>query len=280
MPCVVRKVPISRNSSSKTFEPYTAADLAEAARYEPDDGVYAAFATWNGLRVPKLSSHFDRLEDSARRAGFSLSLDRDLLRSQLRAIIEESGLGEVRIRLTAAPGDDSITVSIETYDGPPVDARRTGIVCRTVAHSARSLPEAKRTRWLTARPNGSGDGIYEYLLLDSAGYILEGSRSNFFAVKEAPTRPRVCTAARDVLAGIARSIVLEVVPPVAELLMEPARVDEIASLSEAFITASSRGIVPVVRIDDISVGTGKPGVVTKELTRRYDLRAADAEEPL
>jgi branched-subunit amino acid aminotransferase/4-amino-4-deoxychorismate lyase len=49
-------------------------------------------------------------------------------------------------------------------------------------------------------------------------------------------------------------------------------------LTEAFLTSSSRGIVPIVRIDDITVGEGVPGAITQRLRKAYDeyvLRSAE-----
>jgi branched-chain amino acid aminotransferase len=50
----------------------------------------------------------------------------------------------------------------------------------------------------------------------------------------------------------------------------PLKLDQLPAVKEAFITSSSRGVVPVVQIDDIRVGQGKTGRITKELMRAYD----------
>ena len=49
---------------------------------------------------------------------------------------------------------------------------------------------------------------------------------------------------------------------------------------EAFLTSASRGIVPIVRIDGVPVGTGRPGPVTGALTEAFDRRSAELEEAL
>jgi len=47
------------------------------------------------------------------------------------------------------------------------------------------------------------------------------------------------------------------------------KLDQLSAVSEAFITSSSRGIVPVVKIDDVTVGDGEVGKATKMLMSAY-----------
>jgi len=51
---------------------------------------------------------------------------------------------------------------------------------------------------------------------------------------------------------------------------KPLKLDQLSAVSEAFITSSSRGIVPVVQIDDVLVGEGSVGKTTKMLMSAYD----------
>jgi branched-subunit amino acid aminotransferase/4-amino-4-deoxychorismate lyase len=57
-------------------------------------------------------------------------------------------------------------------------------------------------------------------------------------------------------------------------------VRDLARLSEAFITSSSRGIVPVVEIDGITIGAGVPGAYTRKLGEVYQAWVAQHLEPL
>src|SRR4051794_24588176 len=93
---------------------YQANSLADAARYEPRDGVYTITNTYQTFKVLKLDAHLDRLENSARLAGIPLHLDRPRLRAALREMIAEAHYGDVRFRITA-PKDqpDCLILSIE-----------------------------------------------------------------------------------------------------------------------------------------------------------------------
>jgi branched-subunit amino acid aminotransferase/4-amino-4-deoxychorismate lyase len=51
---------------------------------------------------------------------------------------------------------------------------------------------------------------------------------------------------------------------------ETLKKDQLESVNEAFITSSSRGVVPVIQIDQVTIGQGSPGPVSKELAAAYD----------
>lgn len=249
--------------------PYNAASLAEAAEHEPDDGVYTVANTFNTYQTLKLDAHFDRLEDSARRANIPFKLDRDAVCKSLRMMIEAANFGDVRFRVTvprATP--DKLILSIEPFTPPAPSLIEQGVRCITAADSARSAAETKTTHWMHERGKLSDampSGIYDTFLLDKDGYVLEGLAANFYAILNGELR----TAGSGVLKGISQQIVLEVTPPILPVKMEAVHVRDVPRLSEAFLTSSSRGIIPVVEIDGITIGDGKPGVYTKQLLAAY-----------
>lgn len=248
---------------------FVADSLADAARFEPHDGVYTITNTYNTTQVLKFDAHLDRLEDSARRAGIPLRLDRSRLRAALRSMIVEAGYGDARFRVTA-PKDppQQLILSIEPFE--PLDAEivARGVRCITVKDAARHDPAAKTTDWMHDRgaiENALPPSIYTGLLLGESEAILEGLSSNFYAVLHGELR----TAGSGVLPGIAQQIVFEVAPRVLPLRKDAVSVAEIPHLSEAFITSSSRGIVPVIEIDGITIGGGVPGAQTMALRYEY-----------
>jgi branched-chain amino acid aminotransferase len=249
--------------------PYKAASLAEAAQHEPDDGVYTVANTFNIYETLKLDAHFDRLEDSARRAHIPLQLDRNAVRYSLRMMIEAANYGDVRFRVTvprATP--DKLILSIEPFTPVSPELVEKGVRCITAANSARESAEAKTTHWMHARSKLSDAmpvGIYDTFLLDTNGYLLEGLAANFYGILNGELR----TAGAGVLKGISQQIVLEIAPPILPVKLEAVHVSEILQLSEAFLTSSSRGIIPVVEIDGITIGDGTPGVFTKQLLAAY-----------
>jgi branched-chain amino acid aminotransferase len=252
--------------------PYSADTLNDAAQYEPADGVYTVASTFNGTQTLKLDAHLDRLEDSARRVNIPLELNRAKLRSALRQMIEESGFGSVRFRITLTrEHPDQLTLSIEPFTTNIAQLVANGIRCATVPGSARNNPAAKYTGWMHERKaaidsTAAAQKVDERLLVSENGDILEGFGSNFYTILDGELR----TAHEGVLAGIARQIIYEIAPEILPLRKDPINVRDIPNLSEAFISSSSRGIIPVIEIDGHTLSGGKPGPQTLGLRKLYD----------
>lgn len=257
-----------------------ARSLAEAARDEPHDGVYTITNTFNTFEVLKLDAHFDRLEDSARRANIALTLDRARVRSALRDMIAAAGWGDSRFRVTVPRArPDRVMLSIEPFQPLEPLLIAAGVRVVTIAGSERENPAAKTTDWMHDRTTIEAtlsDGVYTGLLLGENGAILEGLSSNFYALIDGELR----TAGAGMLPGIAQQIVFEIAPEVIPVRRDAPRIADIPRTSEAFITSSSRGIVPVVEIDGVRLGEGAPGVVTLALRERYAAWLAAHLEPL
>jgi branched-chain amino acid aminotransferase len=246
---------------------YQAESLADAVRYEPHDGVYTVTNTFNRFQVLKWTAHLDRLEDSARRAGIPLYLNRVKLGAALHDMISMTDWPEVRFRVTVPQETpDTLILTIEPFQPPPEEVYTRGVRCITLPDSARANAAAKTTGWMHDREQHAlPPGIYTGLLLDAEGYILEGVSSNFYAVLAGTLR----TAGSGVLPGIAQQMVLEVAPGILPVERTAIHVAEVEQISEAFITSSSRGIVPVVEIDGIGIGAGEPGAYTLLLRAAY-----------
>lgn len=248
---------------------YTAADLADAARHEPADGVYTVTNTYYATQVLKMDDHLDRLEDSARRAGIDLTLDRAMLRAALRACILDYGVGDVRWRVTVGKADPTVfIITLESFKPTAPEVYAAGVRVITAPDSARHNAAAKTTAWMTERGalvKAMPAGIYDTILLDADGNMLEGLAANFYAVKDGA----LWTADDGVLPGISRRIVLEVAPPILPVRLEPVNVRDLSALAEAFITSASRGIVPIVAIDGHTLGDGTPGAYTRQLRAAY-----------
>ena len=253
--------------------PCDADTLQQAAQSEPD-GVYTVSNTQQGHRVLLLDAHLDRLEESAAREGFALQLPRARLRQALRSMIAEAGFGEVRFRLSVPRAlPQELLITLEPWQPPPERLRRKGVRCVIAPELARHNPAAKGSAWLQQRRRFSlPPGCYEGLLTDPAGHILEGFSSNFYAVQEGELR----TAAAGVLAGITRSIVLQLAPDILPLRLSPIQLDDLPQLEEAFLSSSSRGLLPIVQIDGQVIGDGRPGQFTRAISQAFQ-RYVDAQ---
>lgn len=249
--------------------PYQAESLNEAAQHEPEEGVYTVANTFESTKTLKLGSHWDRLEQSARLAGITLHLDRPHIQTALRQMIVSSSYGDVRFRVTVPRVQpDHLLLTIEPFKPLAPEIFKNGVKGITAPNSARENPAAKTTGWMHARQSytqAMPEGIYETFLCDETGHVLEGLNSNFYAVLAGELR----TAKEGVLLGISRQIVMEVAPPILAVNETSIHTVEIKQVSEAFLTSSSRGIVPVVEIDGITLGAGVPGPMTIKLRESY-----------
>ena len=82
---------------------------------------------------------------------------------------------------------------------------------------------------------------------------------------------KLYTAQRDILLGVTRRTVIRVARGMGlEVKYQPLKRDQLKVPREAFITSSSRGVVPVIQIDDVTVGQGRPGQITKQLSAAYE----------
>jgi branched-chain amino acid aminotransferase len=119
-------------------------------------------------------------------------------------------------------------------------------------------------------------GYEEAILLDTDGYVAEGSGENIFLVKDGVLQTPPLSSA--VLAGITRDSVLRIARdqgvPVKE---EKFTRDTMYLADELFMTGTAAEVTPVREVDDRRIGTGKPGPITKRIQETY-FRAVRGEE--
>lgn len=264
MPSYIKRL---RSSGLEKVD-YSATSLEDAARFEPRDGVYTTTNTFEVTKVLKLDAHLDRLEESARLAHISLVLDRPHLRAGLRQLILESGFGDVRFRITVpADAPHEFILTVEPFTPLAAEIIAQGVKCAVLNQTERHNPAAKTTEWLKDRKQIEStlpQGTFG-LLLDEDGHILEGTSSNFYVILNGELR----TASAGVLAGIAQQIVFEVAPSILPVRREAIHMSELESVTEAFLTSASRGIVPIVQVDALVIGAGIPGEKTLALRAAY-----------
>ncbi len=92
-------------------------------------------------------------------------------------------------------------------------------------------------------------------------------------------REVLCTAQRDILLGVTRRTVIHLARGIGlEIVYEPLKRDQTQVAQEAFITSSSRGIVPVIQIDGEMVGEGSVGAITRQLSVAYEAYVLEKAE--
>lgn len=246
--------------------PYVATSFADAASHDPL-GVYTIGRTYQRDQVLLFDDHLERLEQSAALEGITITVDRPALRNALRSLIEQGGYPDSRYKITV-PTDPPQRLILAVEPFKPVAAEIIANGARVVTvHRARPNPAAKTSAWAQDRQSTVQSfpaGIYEGILVNDAGDLLEGTSCNFYAVIGGTLR----TAMQGVLEGISRRTLLKVAAGIIPLDPRPANVSD--TLDEAFLTSAGRGLVPIVEIDGKAVGTGKPGPYTLRLREAYE----------
>lgn len=256
-----------------------APSFAEAATLCPT-GAYTTLRTFGGHRVLDLARHLRRLDESVALLGQRGALAPRRVRGAIAAALRATAHAESRLRLTWAP--PRLVVSIEPFAPLPESVYTQGVRCVTLPAVRRDNPRAKDTRFLATAGGAYRSlppGTEEGLLLGADGAVLEGLSSNFFAVIDGALRTEEARA----LAGVTRAEVLELAEGLLPRRGGAPKLAELGLASECFITSVSRGILPVVAIDERPVADGRPGPVSRELRRRYlaaaEARAASVFEP-
>jgi branched-chain amino acid aminotransferase len=248
-----------------------ASSLDEVTRQLPD-GYYSTFRTFDGCRrVLGLTAHLRRLYEPVSAPEVAESF----LRQQLRALLQPYRPQEARVRVVMTK-QGQVYAAIEPLKLLPRETYEKGVQVVTT-ELQREHPRLKSTSFIgrsdSERVHIAAEGIFEALLVKD-GKILEGMTSNFFYAVVRNARsvpPYLGTAGDDVLLGITRETVIEVAEQMGlEVKYQPLKRDQLSEANEAFITSSSRGIVPVIQIDGITIGQGVPGPITMQLITGYE----------
>ena len=235
-------------------------------------GVFEVIATYNS-RPLLLTPHVERLKASAESAKIKFNLDLDNLKNIIREGIKQAG-GEVRVKVYLTGGDsfDELTgefinprlfILFERLEVPSPEQYEKGVTLEPVAYG-RKDPTVKsvdyRSSYMISQPDA-----YEVLYCPD-GEITETGHSTFFLV----VNNKLVTAPLSrVLKGTTRQAILEIAKRENIIIEERCPLwSELAEASEAFITGSSKKVVPVVKVGNITIGDGKPGALTRRI---YDL---------
>jgi branched-chain amino acid aminotransferase len=247
-----------------------AASSDELTRHLPT-GFYTTFRTLaGGTKVLGLRAHLDRLYGPAAAQGIQPAVPREELKRTLARLVKHNTPGESRVRLILSTSDSpgAVYAILEPFHPLAASIYQNGV--RVVSLPLeRATPRLKSTSFIErsqpARQLVQGE-TFEVLLMRNKR-ILEGMTSNFFYVKDG----KLGTARKGILLGVTRRTVLRVARGSGlDILYRALKREQVLALDEAFITSSSRGIVPIVQIDDVTVGEGRPGAMTKQLSALYN----------
>lgn len=245
-----------------------------------DLGFTRGYAVFEFLRTYNnkpfcLDDHLKRLLKSAKIIGLKHNYNLTNLKNLVFKTLKKkkfAGEANIRIYLTGGEAKDFITptkanliILITPFKNLDKTLYQKGGTLITKIFE-RIVPEAKTIVYIEGikfLQEARKKGAIEVLLLDNHKRILECVTSNFFAVMK---KKIITSKSDDILSGITRKIVIKLAKknkiPVVE---RDIFYDEIKNFDEAFITATNKEILPIVKIDNFKIGEGEVGKFTKTL---------------
>lgn len=253
--------------------------------YQFADGVYEVCEVWSGKIVDE-RRHLDRLERSLRELSMAAPMGRAALGLVLREVIRRNRVRNGLVYLQVTRGVAKRDHYFPAEDTPPalvITARAADPrAAEKVADAGVGVITVPENRWdrvdiktvgllpnVLAKQKAKEQGAREAWFVDRDGKVTEGGSTNAWIVTKdgvLVTRP----ADHGILRGITRQVVLDLAAREGLSVEERAfSVAEALEAKEAFITAASSLVMPVVRIDAQPVGNGYPGEIGRLLREKF-----------
>lgn len=253
--------------------------------YQFSDGVYEVCEI-RSSKVVDMARHMTRLQRSLR----ELRIDMPMPLSSLEVVIHETvrrnrviyGIVYLQVTRGVARRDHAFPVkpvkpaivvtarSLNFQKNQDTAGRGIGVITlpenrwpRVDIKSVSLLPN------VLAKQQARENDAYEAWFVDSGGHVTEGASSNAWIItKDGKVVTR--SAESGILAGITRAVLTNVLAALQIKFEErPFTPEEAYEAAEAFVTASSQIVMPVVRIDGRLVGNGKPGPISMRLREEF-----------
>ncbi|WP_010270771.1 branched-chain-amino-acid transaminase [Paenibacillus senegalensis] len=250
------------------------------------DGIFEGIRVYNG-NIFKCKEHLDRLYDSAKSIMLNIPLTYQEMEEALAETVRKNGLrdGYIRLVVSRGPGDlgldpqraprANVIIIVEQLSIYPEEAYLNGL--KTVSVSTRrNVPDAlnpkiKSLNYLNnilVKIQANLAGVGEAIMLNSQGYVAEGSSDNIFIVKRGVvyTPPCYCGA----LEGITRAAIMELCEKLGyPLKEEPFTLHDVYVADEVFFTGTAAEVIAVREVDARIIGGGKAGPITTQLLKAF-----------
>ena len=246
-----------------------------------------AYNTPQGTAIFRLEAHTDRLFDSAHIMNMKMPFTKAELNEATRAAVRENNLESAYIRPMVFYGSEAMGLRATglkvrvivaawhwgAYMGD--EALKTGIKVRTSSftrhHVNISMTRAKANgnyiNSMLALQEAVSGGADEAMLLDTEGYVAEGSGENIFLVRNGVVYTPEVTSC---LNGITRNTILTLAAELGIQVIEKRITrDEVYIADEAFFTGTAAEVTPIREVDGRQIGIGSRGPVTEKLQKAY-----------
>lgn len=238
-------------------------------------GAFDYLRIYNGTPL-FIEDHLDRFENSADMLGIDMPMSREQLTAHVLELVEKNTQDTAGLQLFLTggyspdgftPADPNLIILQNPLPQVPETYYEHGATL--ISHEyLRDLPQAKTTNYMMAvvlgkkmREVGATDALYYH-----GDSIMETTRSNFFLVTHDDV---IITANKHILPGVTRKHVLHVAREHWQVEERQVTWEDLQNAKEAFITSTTKGALPIVKIDDLVMNTGHVGEVCKELMTHF-----------
>jgi branched-chain amino acid aminotransferase len=248
-------------------------------------GLFETMRAYEG-HIFRLDRHLTRLHCSAESLGLRAKLDAFDLENACVETLQANKLKDARVRLTVTAGEGDMTPDLNTCSNLTVLVAARNFVPLPPERyeqgfkaalsflrrdSQSPLSRLKCTCYVSnilARMEAKAAGCDEAIMLNELDYVAEGSTANIFLV----CGGELITPSLEsgILPGITREAVLEIARDLNIKTVErQVELGELSGAEEAFVTNSIMEVMPLTRLNDEPIGTGKPGKLTRNLMAAY-----------
>ena len=243
-----------------------------------------AYETPQGTAVFRHHDHLARLEESAKLYYMELPFSKEQLREVTHELIVRNQLKSCYIRplvyrgygpMGLNPLDNPVEAMIAVWEWGAYlgeEGKRKGVRGRVSSYRRISsdslIPHAKASgqylNSVLAKIESLKAGYDEAILLDDKGNVCEGTGENIFVIKDGVICTPPQTAA--ILDGINRKSAIQIARDLGyEVVERDVARAELALADEVFLTGTAAELTPLREIDDIAIGDGTPGPITREI---------------
>jgi branched-chain amino acid aminotransferase len=250
------------------------------------DGVFEGLRSYGG-KVFRLREHVDRLYSSAKAILLTIPMTPEAMCAAVNDTVRANGITDGYVRLVVTRGAGSLGLDPNKCSNPqviiiadtislyPPELYQKGLEIVTVSvvrsHPAALSPRIKSLNYLNnilAKIEGLQAGCIEALMLNHKGEIAECTGDNIFLVRGDMLYTPPIDAG--ILEGVTRNAVIELARKAGIAIHQVALTKhDVYIADECFLTGTAAEVVPVVKVDSRTIGSGKPGPVTLDLNKRF-----------
>jgi branched-chain amino acid aminotransferase len=248
-----------------------------------------AYETERGTAIFRHQDHLDRLEASAKLYYMELPFEKEQLREVTHELIARNAFKSCYIRplvwrgygpMGLNPLDNPVEAMVAVWEWGVYlgeEGQRKGVRGRVSSYRRISsdslIPHSKASgqylNSVLAKIESLKAGYEEGILLDDKGNVCEGTGENVFVVKNGKIVTPPQTAS--ILDGINRRSCMQIARDLGyELIERDVARAELALADEVFLTGTAAELTPMREIDDIPIGDGRPGPITREIQEVFD----------